>query len=67
MFIPYFGLYSTGFEINFSYILEELSACGVKLNRKILSNIANEEGDEISLFLGADLASDGMNLSKNQL
>lgn len=60
-------LYSTCFAINFSYILEELGAYGVKLNGNILSNVASEEGDEISLFLGADLASDGMNLSKNQL
>jgi len=31
-------------------LLEELSATGVKLNGKIFSNVASEEGDEISFF-----------------
>jgi hypothetical protein len=37
------------------------------LNGKILPNVASDEGDEISLFLGIVLASDGKNFSKNQL
>jgi ribosomal protein L20 len=31
-------------------LLEELNASGFKLNGKMLSNVATEEGDEISLI-----------------
>lgn len=44
-----------------------MSASGVKLNGKILSNVAKKEGGEISLFLGVVLASDVMDFSKNLL